>query len=127
MSYPEELSYTKGHEWIKFDDSDNAQIGITDYALEQLGDVVFIELPEVGASFEAGDSFGTVESTKTVSDLYMPLDGKIVSVNEDITENLEQLSDDPYGKGWLIKVSFSEKNGELLKADEYENYIKSEE
>lgn len=127
MSYPENLSYTKDHEWIEFSDDDAATIGITDYALEQLGDVVFVELPEVDATYDAGDSFGTVESTKTVSDLYMPITCRIVAVNKDLSENLESLSDDPYGKGWLIKVSFDDKDGELLNSKEYEDFINSEE
>ena len=126
MSYPEELSYTKDHEWIKFTDDNKATIGITDYALEQLGDVVFVELPDDDTTFSAGDSFGTVESTKTVSDLYIPIDGRVIAVNKDLTENLEQFSDDPYGKGWLIKISFEEKNGELLSAKEYEEFVNSE-
>lgn len=127
MSYPESFSYTKDHEWVNFEDSSEAIIGITDYALEQLGDVVFLELPEVGSEFAAGDSFGTVESTKTVSDLYMPITGKVTAINSKIADNLEKLADDPYDAGWLIKISFNEKDGELLSSNEYEEFIKTQE
>lgn len=126
MSFPDELMYTKDHEWIKFEDDESAIVGITDYALEQLGDVVFVELPDTGSDFEAGDSFGTVESTKTVSDLYIPISARVKAVNKELSDNLEMLADDPYGKGWLIKISFSEKDGELLSAGEYSEFIKGQ-
>lgn len=123
MSYPNDLFYTKDHEWIRFEEGNIAQIGITDYALEQLGDVVFLELPDAGSTFDASDSFGTVESTKTVSDLYCPLSGQVKVANTELTDNLETLSSDPYGKGWLIKLSFQSKDGELMSSEEYQKYI----
>lgn len=126
MSYPDHLSYTKDHEWISFEDDDTATIGITDYALEQLGDVVYLELPEVDSTFDSGDSFGTVESTKTVSDLYMPITGRILKVNEEIADNLEQLTSAPYTDGWLIKIAFEKKEGELLTAGEYAQFTKED-
>lgn len=122
MSYPKELKYTKDHEWIKVDGK-TAIIGITDYALEQLGDVVHVELPEEGDEVEAGSTFGTIESTKTVSDLYMPATGKVVAVNSDIEDNLETLSESPYDKGWLVKVEFANLGDDLISAEAYEAFI----
>ncbi|SME91522.1 glycine cleavage system protein GcvH [Pseudobacteriovorax antillogorgiicola] len=126
MTYPNELKYTKDHEWVKLED-DVAIVGITDYALEQLGDVVHIELPSVDEQFDAGSTFGTIESTKTVSDLYMPVTGKIKSVNNDLEDNLETLSDKPYTDGWLIKVAVTEAGDELISAAEYEKFISEDE
>ena len=126
MAYPKELKYTKDHEWIQIN-GETAVIGITDYALEQLGDVVHIELPESGDDFEAGSTFGTIESTKTVSDLYMPATGQIVEVNSDLEDALETLAESPYDKGWLIKIKFNELGEELLSADEYEKFIAEDE
>ena len=126
MTYPSELKYTKDHEWVKIEDG-TAIIGITDYALEQLGDVVHIELPEEGEEFDGGATFGTIESTKTVSDLYMPLTGKVTAVNKDLEDNLETLADSPYKSGWLIKVAVSEQSEELLSAADYEKFIAEDE
>lgn len=123
MSYPSELKYTKEHEWVKLESDGTYTIGITSYALDQLGDVVFLELPDVNTDFEEGDSFGTIESTKTVSDLYMPTSGKITSTNSDITENLESLSKDPYEGGWLVKIKPVSDASDLLSAEEYESFI----
>ncbi len=122
MSAPENILYTKEHEWIRFE-GDTAVVGITDYALEQLGDVVFLELPEIGKTFKGGDSFGTVESTKTVSDLYCPVTGKVISANTPLCEDLESLTKDPYGQGWLIKLSGAQKSADLLSRDQYQAYI----
>ena len=126
MTYPSELKYTKDHEWVKLED-DVAVVGITDYALEQLGDVVHIELPDTDEEFDAGSTFGTIESTKTVSDLYMPVSGKVVAVNKGLEEDLEILADSPYKKGWLIKIAVSEASDELLSAAEYEKFIAEDE
>ena len=123
MSYPSELKYTKEHEWIKLEADGTYTVGITSYALDQLGDVVFLELPDENTDFEAGDSFGTIESTKTVSDLYMPTSGKILSINGDIAENLEALSEDPYEEGWLVKIKPDSETSDLLSAEEYESFI----
>ena len=104
-----ERYYTETHEWVAVDDS-VATIGITDYAQAQLGDVVFLELPRVGKLLEAGDTFGVVESVKAASDLYSPVAGAVLEVNESLNTNPEQVNDDPYGAGWLIRVQL---NGDL--------------
>ena len=125
MSYPANLKYTKEHEWFLSKDSSSALIGVTSYAVEQLGDIVHVELPKVGEEFGAGDPFGTIESTKTVSDLYIPVAGKVLEVNTDIKNMLDELVNDPYSKGWLVKVSVknpAEVNG-LMSAAQYESFI----
>lgn len=122
MSFPSDLKYTKDHEWIKITGKE-AVVGITSYALEQLGDVVHLELPEVGEEFEEGDSFGTVESTKTVSDLYMPITGEIGEINAELQDELESLADDPYGKGWFVKIKIGKLPEELLTAEEYKGLV----
>ena len=99
-------------------------MGISSYAIEQLGDVVHIELPQVGDEIKQGDSFGTIESTKTVSDLYLPGSGKIVAVNDAITQNPESLCQDPYQKGWLVKIKLEKDlNQEVMNSDEYKSYM----
>ena len=103
MNNPENLKYTKEHEWAKFE-GEKAIIGITDYAQSQLGDVIFIEFPGVGEEFAAGDVFGEVEAVKTVSELYSPLSGKIIEVNNELEDNPDLVNSDPYGAGWLIKI-----------------------
>lgn len=124
MTYPKELKYTKDHEWIDLKKDGTAVIGITDYALEQLGDVVFLELPKVGDALKKGDSFGTIESTKTVSDLYAPANGEVLDVNKVLTgEQYDVLTDDPYGQGWLLKIRIDGEAADLLTADDYESYI----
>ena len=124
MSVPEELRYTKSHEWVRTED-DTATIGITDHAQDELGDVVFIELPEEGDTFDAGDSFGTVESVKAVSDLYTPIGGEVVEVNEALGDSPEKINEDPYGDGWIVKLRVSEE-GDLLSASEYEQFLEEE-
>jgi glycine cleavage system H protein len=126
VSVPEELQYTKSHEWVRTED-DTATIGITDYAQEELGDIVFIELPEEGATFEAGDSFGTIESVKAVSDLYTPVGGEVVEVNEALNDNPEKINEDPYGDGWMIKLRTSGEGAGLLSASDYEQLLEEEE
>ena len=125
MNVPEELEYTRTHEWVKRE-GDIATVGITDHAQDELGDVVFIELPEEGASFGAGDSFGTIESVKAVSDLYTPVSGEVVGVNETLNDSPERVNEDPYGGGWMIRLRVSDE-GELLSADEYEQLLEEEE
>ena len=125
MAVPEELQYTKTHEWIRLED-DIATVGITEHAQEELGDVVFIELPEKGASFGAGESFGTVESVKAVSDLYAPVGGEVVEVNETLNDSPELINEDPYGDGWMIRLRVSGE-GDLLSASEYEKVLEEEE
>ena len=125
MSVPEELQYTKSHEWVRTE-GDTATIGITDHAQDELGDVVFVELPEEGDTFEAGDSFGTVESVKAVSDLYTPVGGEVVEVNEALDDSPEKINEDPYGDGWIVKLRVSDE-GELLSASDYEQLLEEEE
>jgi glycine cleavage system H protein len=102
-----------------------ATIGITDHAQDELGDVVFVELPEKGTSFSAGDSFGTVESVKAVSDLYAPVGGEVVEVNETLNDSPELINEEPYGGGWMIRLRISE-DGDLLSAEEYEKLVEEE-
>ncbi len=106
MSIPEELQYTKTHEWVRHED-DVVTIGITEHAQDELGDVVFVELPEIGASFASGDSFGTVETVKAVSDLYTPVGGEVVEVNSALENAPEKINEDPYGEGWIVKLRVS--------------------
>lgn len=129
MSLPKDRKYTNEHEWIFIEEKNVASIGVTSYAVEQLGDIVHIELPEVGESFDAGASFGTIESTKTVSDLYMPVAGKIIEVNDDLVKSLESLQDDPFEEGWLVKVELESEEGikTLMDAAAYEKFIKEQE
>ena len=124
MSIPDDLQYTKSHEWVRME-GDTATIGITDHAQEELGDVVFVELPEVGSTIEAGDSFGTVESVKAVSDLYTPVGGEVVEVNSSLEDAPEKINDDPYGEGWIVKLRTSEE-ADLLSPEEYEKVVEEE-
>lgn len=119
---PKELQYTKEHEWIQMD-GNRARIGITDFAQNELGDIVFVELPEAGASVKAGETFGTVESVKTVSDLFSPVSGRVTRINEALAESPEKVNEQPYGEGWLIEVEVSETPAGLLSADEYNAHI----
>jgi glycine cleavage system H protein len=125
LSVPEELLYTKTHEWVRRE-GENATVGITAHAQDELGDVVFVELPEEGATFDAGDSFGVVESVKAVSDLYAPVGGEVVQVNTTLNDSPEQVNEDPYGRGWMIQLRVTDE-GELLSADEYEKLLEEEE
>ena len=126
MAFPKDLKYTREHEWIRLENG-KATLGITAYALEQLGDVVHLELPKVGETFKAGSTFGTIESTKTVSDLYMPLTAKVTAVNTEASKKLESLAEDPYKKGWLVTIEYSKEDGELISAADYEKYIAEQE
>ncbi|MDP8925611.1 MAG: glycine cleavage system protein GcvH [Actinomycetota bacterium] len=124
MNVPGDLQYTKTHEWVRREEG-TATIGITDHAQDELGDVVFVELPEKGTSFSAGDSFGTVESVKAVSDLYAPVGGEVVEVNETLNDSPELINEEPYGGGWMIRLRISE-SGDLLSAEEYEKLVEEE-
>lgn len=124
MSVPEELQYTRTHEWVRRE-GDVATIGITEHAQDELGDVVFVELPEVGTGFGAGDSFGVVESVKAVSDLYTPLGGEVAEVNEALNDSPELINSDPYGGGWILRLRVSDE-GELLSAADYEKVLEEE-
>jgi glycine cleavage system H protein len=112
--FPEELKYTKDHEWVRKLDDGNFVVGITHHAQDSLGDVTFVELPEVGVSFNENDVFGVVESVKAASDLFMPLSGNILETNEGLNDAPENVNSDPYGEGWMIKISPTE-NGEYEK------------
>ena len=124
MAVPQELQYTKSHEWVRVED-DVATVGITEHAQDELGDVVFVELPEQGTTLEAGDSFGAVESVKAVSDLYAPVGGEIVEVNGSLEDNPEKINEDPYGEGWILKLRPSGE-ADLLSAADYEKVLEEE-
>ncbi|KAA1419798.1 glycine cleavage system protein GcvH [Mumia zhuanghuii] len=123
---PEDLQYTADHEWIRFE-GDIATIGITDYAQDQLGDIVYLQLPAVGETVEAGAVIGELESTKSVSDLFAPVSGEVVTVNEALESNPETVNSDPYGQGWLITVRVPESSGsdDLMSASAYQASIDS--
>jgi glycine cleavage system H protein len=124
MNVPENLKYTKDHEWAKIE-GDVAIIGITDYAQGELGDVVFVELPEVGTTLNAGDTFGTIEAVKAVADLYAPLSGEVVEINPELESTPEKVNQDPYGEGWMIKVKLSNpaEADDLMDAEKYKELI----
>lgn len=125
MNLPANYKYTKDHEWISVDDDNTAAIGLTEYAIEHLGDIVHIEFPAVGDDFDAGVSFGTIESTKTVTDCFIPVGGKIIDVNDGLLEHLESLAEDPYDDGWLVKIELNSRDelDQLLSFEEYESYL----
>lgn len=120
MNIPENLLYTEDHEWIRLD-GDYAFIGVTDYAQKELGDIVFVEVETEGEELDKGESFGTIEAVKTVSDLFMPVAGKVVEFNEGLEDDPEAINKDPYGDGWIIKIQFADKSelDELLDNDAY--------
>ncbi len=125
--YPKDLKYTEEHEWVRVEDG-VATVGITHYAQEQLGDIVFVELPEVGQRLEKGESFGVVESVKTVSDLYSPVSGTVTAINEELLDAPEKVNEDPYGAGWMIKLELADEGelAELLDAAEYTRMLEEE-
>ena len=127
MNFPKDLIYTPEHEWIRVEGK-TATVGITDYAQDQLGDIVFVELPEEGESVKAGDTFGVVESTKSVSDLYVPVSGKVLECNDPLLESPEIINEDSYGEGWMIKIEMSETSQleSLLSPEAYEKLIQEE-
>ncbi|MGH1503025.1 MAG: glycine cleavage system protein GcvH [Acidimicrobiales bacterium] len=108
MNVPDDLRYSSDHEWVKLEDANRVRIGITDYAQDALGDVVFVDLPEVGATVSTGGAMSEVESTKSVSDVYAPVAGTVVEVNADLADAPERLNDDPYGDGWICVIELSE-------------------
>lgn len=124
MILKEELKYSKSHEWIVLD-GDTAVVGLTDYAQSELGDLVFVNLPEVGDTVEAGEVFGDVESVKAVSDVYSPVTGEVTEINEELLDTPELVNDDAY-KAWFIKVKDVSATEELLTADEYKAFVESE-
>jgi len=123
MNIPEDLKYTKDHEWIRIDGLE-ATVGITDFAQNELGDIVFVEVETENEELSAGDTFGAVEAVKTVSDLFMPVSGKVIEVNSKLESEPEIINSDPYGDGWIIKVSISDADSaELVTAEEYKELI----
>jgi glycine cleavage system H protein len=127
MEFPQHLKYTKEHEWARLEDN-RVVVGITDFAQEELGDVVFVELPEVGTTVEAAGTFGVVESVKAVSDLYAPVGGTIVEVNKILEDRPELVNQSPYGEGWMIVIETSDvaELQQLLSAEAYQTYIDQE-
>lgn len=125
MNVPSELKYTSDHEWLKIE-GDIATIGITDFAQSELGDIVYIEVETEGETLDKGEVFGTVEAVKTVSDLFMPLKGEVIEVNDSIESEPESVNEDPYGKGWLVKIKIDDASAVdgLMSAAEYEAEIK---
>ena len=127
MEFPQDLKYTQEHEWIRVDGK-KAVIGISEFAQDQLGDIVFVELPEVGSQIEQGSPFGVVESVKTVSDLYAPAGGKVTAVNKDLETNPEKVNSEPYGEGWIVEIELSDETNleSLLDADAYSEQCQKE-
>ena len=124
MAVPQDLQYTKTHEWVRVEDG-VATVGITEHAQDELGDVVFVELPEQGATLAPGDSFGAVESVKAVSDLYAPVGGEVVEVNGSLEDSPEKINEDPYGEGWILKLRISD-DPDLLSPEDYEKVLEED-
>ena len=124
MNTPSELKYTKDHEWVKVE-GNNATIGITDFAQSELGDIVFVEIETEGEDLDAGEIFGTIEAVKTVSDLFMPFAAKVIEFNSELESNPEMVNEDPYGKGWMVKVEFEGDfdDSELMDAAAYKELV----
>ena len=127
MEFPDDLHYTKEHEWLRLEGNDG-RVGITDFAQDALGDVVFVELPAVGATLTQGQTFGVVESNKTVSDLFAPVSGRVTAVNQVLRDEPERVNRDPYGDGWMIRIALSrrEEVDALLDAAAYHAFVASE-
>lgn len=127
MQYPQDLLYTKEHEWVRTEDG-VAVVGVTDYAQDQLGDVVYVDLPAVGARVVQFEKMGEIESVKTVSDLYSPVSGEVVEVNDEVRDHPERVNEDPYGAGWLIRVRMDRPDEleQLLVAADYAAYVEQE-
>jgi len=122
--YPDDYRYTKDHEWIKVE-GDEGLVGITDFAQNHLGDIIYVELPQVGTSLAEHQTIGVVESVKSVSDIYSPVAGEVTAVNEDLSQAADIINKDPHGKGWIIRLKISDKAGleSLMKASEYEKFL----
>lgn len=124
MNFPSELKYTEDHEWIRIE-GDTATIGITDHAQNELGDIVYVDINTVGDALDKGEVFGSVEAVKTVSDLFIPLSGTVLEVNEELDAEPELVNTDPYGRGWMVKISLANPGDEdgLLSAEDYQKFI----
>lgn len=125
---PEDNRYARSHEYIHLESGDVGIVGITDYAQKELGDVVFVDLPQVGTQFELGDEFGSIESVKAVSELFAPVSGEVLEVNEALADKPDLVNTDPYGDGWMIRIKLSDPTEieELMTAEDYEDHVKSE-
>ncbi|HKL93340.1 MAG: glycine cleavage system protein GcvH [Bacteroidales bacterium] len=125
MNTPEQLLFTKDHEWVKVEGQE-AVIGISDYAQNELGEIVFVELPEVGASFQKTDVFGSVEAVKAVSELFMPISGEVLAINEGLSEQPEWINEDPYSKGWMLRIRIADASEleQLLSENAYQEFVK---
>lgn len=126
MAYPSDYLYSKDHEWVRVE-GDTCVLGITDYAQEELGEIVFVDLPDAGDSFDKADEVGTIESVKAVAEVYTPVAGEVTEVNAALEEEPELVNEDPHGKGWLIKLRLASKDdlGELMSAEKYEEFVSS--
>ncbi len=124
MEFPDDLKYTREHEWVLLEDN-TVTVGITSYAEEQLGDVVFVELPAVGDKVTKDEAMGVIESVKAVSDVYAPASGTVVEINDDLPDNTEMINEDPYGDGWMVKIEINDPTDidQLMTAAEYEQYV----
>ena len=124
--YPADYLYSREHEWVKVE-GDVCVVGITEFAQQELGEVVFVELPETGQVFNSGDELGTIESVKAVAEVYTPVAGEVLEINDAVIEDPELLNEDPHGEGWLVRVRFSSASDlkELMDAEKYEEYVKS--
>ncbi len=124
MNIPADLKYTEDHEWVRVE-GDTATVGVTDFAQGELGDVVFVEIETEGEELDKGETFGTVEAVKTVSDLFMPVGGEVAEVNEELADEPELVNKDPYGKGWMVKIKVADSSelGDLMSADDYEKMV----
>lgn len=125
MTYPEDLKYTKEHEWIRDNGDETVTVGVTDFAQSELGDIVFVELEPEGSEFKKEEVFGTVEAVKTVSELFAPVDGEIIEINEILEDEPELVNDDPYGDGWMVKIALSDPSqlDNLMSAGEYQDIV----
>lgn len=122
--YPDSFYYTKDHEWVKIDENE-ATVGITDFAQKQLGDVVYVELPQSGVQLEFHQSFGVIESVKAVSDIYSPISGEVIEINQELNDSPELVNEDPHDKGWIIRIKIKDEGelDKLMSASEYEKFL----
>jgi glycine cleavage system H protein len=123
MKFPEELKYTKDHEWIRFEGDDTAIVGVTDFAQHELGDIVYVDITTVGQTIEEGEIFGSVEAVKTVSDLFIPVSGEILEFNDELEASPELVNEDPYGKGWMVRIKITGSTNDLLSVEAYKELI----
>jgi glycine cleavage system H protein len=123
MTFPEELKYTKDHEWIRLESDDTAVVGVTDFAQKELGDIVYVDITTVGQTIEEGEIFGSVEAVKTVSDLFIPVSGEILEFNDELESSPELVNEDPYGKGWMVRIKITGSTDDLLSVEAYKELI----